>query len=1201
MSPDRATILSLTLAFVTVTSMIPLGGLEFVGTAAANHHDDGTFTLSQPGTNVCYEVEAFTHDHGKMVPEVRKRGSNDVGDVTGSYEDPDWDGPVTIESIMDYRYRGLDGTGQIADYAPYLNDQYRDEPWEDGTYGLYNWAENDHSHLFFYENADGEVSMVARHDRLYENIGISSHRPYNGIFGGIPGDGFFEPSPGGGSVSWEFVTEGDAVGLPDGEWAYLDDMYPKPGMSDEYVDAEGTRYGHRDAEFVADGPGAPVETFDGGYFSADWSWDAWNNSQGTVKHGTDGGAYRGFHNLESGERVTITNSFSGIEEWEVRTNDGTTNGEQLDLVMGEPLVIERGANCFDATLEAAPNPVEVDRNVTFTATGGGEEYRWDFDGDGAPEATTSTDTVSYAYDGAGEWQASVTVVEDGETTTASTTVEVGADQPPSAAFEVEDGEGDPQHHVVGESIRFDGSASSDNVGVAAYEWSIDGANATGERVNRTFSSTGDKQVSLTVTDRSGKTDTVNRTVTIVPEDDPESVATAAPEQVEADAPVTFDGTASGDEYGELVAYEWDLDGDGEIEETGPRVEWTYDDPGEQNVTFTVTDNNGNADVTNLSVSVTEPSDPVIESTEIPSEVSVSGAFSVAANATDAGTNPSELDYTWTFSGGGNATEKHGKAVTHEFDQLDTAAVELVVEDAAGRTNATSAEIAVTGVPSAALSADPAEVETGETVTLDAGNSTDDGTIARYEWDVDGDGAFEHNTTTNASVETTYDSAGSYDATVRVVDGDGSAANATATVDVESDERAQSGGGGGGGGGSVSLGPPPVLTETEQVGPNEAAIEVRNARGDETIESDLPASAVADDTGVEFRTVAVNLGSDDARLVVRTVASATPPEGVPALGDATGADATGTNATSPDETLAYLDLDAEYVDSGVENATVTVAVERSALGEYADPADLRAYGYDGSWSELDAEVVGSSEDAYRLAATVEGPGTLAVGATEGFAVTDVELAADSVTTGERFAANATVENGGSTARSATVNLTLSGSVVGSETVELGADETETLTLSGTAPTPGDYEVVVGNRSAGTLAVAEPDPADLSVTDVSLNASTIEAGESVEIRATVENAGDETGERTVALTMFGERLATETVAVAGGETERVSFVRAVEAAGSYEVAVGDATATLDVESTGGVDDVVPETPGIPGFGVGAAVAALLAALVVARARR
>lgn len=1191
MSPDRATILSLTLAFVTVTSMIPLGGLEFVGTAAANHHDDGTFTLSQPGASVCYEVEAFTPDHEKMVPEVRKRGSNDVGDVTGPYEDPDWDGPVTIESIMDYRYRALDGTGQIADYAPYLNDQYRSEPWEDGTYGLYNWSEDDHSHLFFYENADGEVSMVARHDRLYENIGISSHRPYNGIYGGIPGDGFFEPSPGGGSVSWEFVTEGDAVGLPDGEWAYLDDMYPKPGMSDEYVDAEGTRYGHRDAEFVADGPGAPVETFDGGYFSADWSWDAWNNSQGTVKHGTDGGAYRGFHNLESGERVTITNSFSGIEEWEVRTNDGTTNGEQLDLVMGEPLVIEPGANCLDASLDADPNPVEVDRNVTFTAPDGADEYRWDFDGDGEPEDETSANTVSHAYDGAGDRQASVTVVEDGETTSATTMVEVGADQPPSAAFEVEDGEGDPQHHVVGESIRFNGSASSDNVGVAAYEWSIDGTNATGERVNRSFDSPGDKPVSLTVTDRSGKTDTVNRTVTIVPEDDPEAVATAAPEQVEAGAPVTLDGTASSDEYGELVAYEWDLDGDGEIEETGPRIEWTYDDPGEQNATLTVTDNNGNADVTNLSVLVNEPSDPTIESTEIPDEVSVTGDVSVSANATD----PSALTYTWRFSGGGNATEKHGRAVTHSFDELGTATVELVVEDAAGRTSTTSAEIAVTGTPSPALSADPADAETGETVTLDAGNSTDDGTIARYEWDVDGDGQFERNTTTNASIETTYDSAGSYDATVRVVDGDGSAANATATVDVESSERAQSGGGGGGGG-SVSLGPPPVLTETEQVGPNEAAVEVRNARGDETIESDLPASAVAEDTGVRFRSVAVNLGSDDARLVVRTVASATAPEGVPALGGATGAD-----ATPPDETLAYLDLDAEYVDSRVENATVTVAVERSALGEYADPADLRAYGYDGSWTQLDAEVVGSSEDAFRLAATVEGPGALAVGATEGFAVTDVELAADSVTTGERFAANATVENGGSTARTATVNLTLSGSVVASETVELGGGATETLTLSATAPTPGDYELAVGNRSAGTLAVAEPDPADLAVTDVSLNASTIGAGESVEIRATVENAGEESGERTVALTMFGERLATETVAVAGGETERVSFVRAVDAAGSYEVAVGNETATLDVESTGGVDDVVPETPGIPGFGVGAAVAALVAALLVARARR
>ena len=55
-------------------------------------------------------------------------------------------------------------------------------------------------------------------------------------------------------------------------------------------------------------------------------------------------------------------------------------------------------------------------------------------------------------------------------------------------------------------------------------------------------------------------------------------------------------------------------------------------------------------------------------------------------------------------------------------------------------------VTVTGSPTARLTATPANPFTDASVALDASTSTDpDGTIAKYEWDLDGNGSFESDT------------------------------------------------------------------------------------------------------------------------------------------------------------------------------------------------------------------------------------------------------------------------------------------------------------------------------------------------------------------------------------------------------------------------------------------------------------------------
>jgi plastocyanin len=87
-------------------------------------------------------------------------------------------------------------------------------------------------------------------------------------------------------------------------------------------------------------------------------------------------------------------------------------------------------------------------------------------------------------------------------------------------------------------------------------------------------------------------------------------------------------------------------------------------------------------------------------------------------------------------------------------------------------------------PVAALSVSPSAVTAGEPVALDASGSRDqDGTVTSYAWDLDGDGAFERQSGSEATVAHAFESAGTHSVGVRVLDDSGESADATASVEV----------------------------------------------------------------------------------------------------------------------------------------------------------------------------------------------------------------------------------------------------------------------------------------------------------------------------------------------------------------------------------------------------------------------------------
>jgi plastocyanin len=93
---------------------------------------------------------------------------------------------------------------------------------------------------------------------------------------------------------------------------------------------------------------------------------------------------------------------------------------------------------------------------------------------------------------------------------------------------------------------------------------------------------------------------------------------------------------------------------------------------------------------------------------------------------------------------------------------------------------------------------PASPKTGQAVTFTPGAFTDpDGTVVRYEWDLDGNGTFE---ATGAAPSRTYTSAGNYNVALRYVDDGHETSPATTHVLTVAQGTISGGGGGAGGGG-----------------------------------------------------------------------------------------------------------------------------------------------------------------------------------------------------------------------------------------------------------------------------------------------------------------------------------------------------------------------------------------------------------------
>jgi len=140
-------------------------------------------------------------------------------------------------------------------------------------------------------------------------------------------------------------------------------------------------------------------------------------------------------------------------------------------------------------------------------------------------------------------------------------------------------------------------------------------------------------------------------------------------------------------------------------------------------------------------------------------------------------------YEWDVGDDGTV-DATGETATVEFTEAGTRAVVLTVTDDGGATDSLRTSVSVrepNETPSPAVAVSPSTPRVGRQVTLDASDSADpDGSIAAYEWDLNGDGSRD---ATGRRVTHVFDTAGTHDVQLTVTDGDGASASVTTAISV----------------------------------------------------------------------------------------------------------------------------------------------------------------------------------------------------------------------------------------------------------------------------------------------------------------------------------------------------------------------------------------------------------------------------------
>ncbi|QCI28956.1 PKD domain-containing protein [Caminibacter pacificus] len=247
---------------------------------------------------------------------------------------------------------------------------------------------------------------------------------------------------------------------------------------------------------------------------------------------------------------------------------------------------------------------------------------------------------------------------------------------------------------------------------------------------------------------------------------------AYPDTAYAPATIKFSPEVETDNA--IQDYYWDFDGDGIYDShdiTAQSYSHIYYQPGDYNVTLKVVDLNGNTAIGNVIVHILNRP-PSVDVSISPSngQVPLKVSFNVTASDSDG------IDYyAWDFDGDGiydyNSTTTGTTSYT--YTKTGVYKAKLIVADKKGAVTEYTAPTTTVlasdeGSPTVTAIVSPNSGDAPLQVSFSA-NVEDplNKGVKLYEWDFDGDGIYDYNSTETANTQYTYEKAGTFYPVVRI--------------------------------------------------------------------------------------------------------------------------------------------------------------------------------------------------------------------------------------------------------------------------------------------------------------------------------------------------------------------------------------------------------------------------------------------------
>jgi len=180
----------------------------------------------------------------------------------------------------------------------------------------------------------------------------------------------------------------------------------------------------------------------------------------------------------------------------------TSDGQSVSRTCSAVVLAQNIQNDLTLTCSASPSSVDVDEDVTWRAYPSGGTGSYSYDWSGTDDLEGSSRNITWSYDDNGTKRANVIVTSGGKSASASCSVKVNDDNNNDNDLSVSC-YASPTTAQIGNRVNWYVSISGGD-GDYDYDWSgTNGLNSSSRSTYKTYSSTGRKNATVTVTDGDG--------------------------------------------------------------------------------------------------------------------------------------------------------------------------------------------------------------------------------------------------------------------------------------------------------------------------------------------------------------------------------------------------------------------------------------------------------------------------------------------------------------------------------------------------------------------------------------------------------------------------------------------------------------------------------------------------------------------------